>query len=65
MHWSDPFQYIRETLTPQKENNAEWRDSFILKQTYFNVNNDVQQHISWSSAVRQFQKVNSCLKMAK
>jgi hypothetical protein len=41
---------------PQKENNAEWRESFILRQTHFNVNNDMQQHGNilsyiWCSAV--------------
>jgi hypothetical protein len=33
-----------QTWTLQKENNAEWRESFILKQTHFSVNNDMQQH---------------------
>jgi hypothetical protein len=33
-----------QTWTPQKENNAEQRGSFVLKQTYFDVNNDMQQH---------------------
>jgi hypothetical protein len=33
-----------QTWTPQKENNAEWSGSFILKQTHFSVNNDKQQH---------------------
>jgi hypothetical protein len=53
---------------PQKENNANWRESFILKQTYFSANND--NAIAWkyfdlrSSAVRRFQQVNNCLKMA-
>jgi hypothetical protein len=39
--------YITETLMPEKENNAEWRESFILKQTYFSVNNYMQ----WRHAV--------------
>jgi hypothetical protein len=29
----------------QKENNAKWRESFILKQTYFIENND--NAIAW------------------
>jgi hypothetical protein len=29
-----------QTWTPQKENNAERRESFVLKQTRFSVNND-------------------------
>jgi hypothetical protein len=33
-----------QTWTPQKENNAEWRESFFLKQRHFSVNNDMQQH---------------------
>jgi hypothetical protein len=33
-----------QTWTPQKENNAEWGESFILKQTHFTVNIDMQQH---------------------
>jgi hypothetical protein len=44
---------------------VEWRESFILQQTYFSVNNNMQQHGLWSSAGRWFQKVNICLKMAK
>jgi hypothetical protein len=31
-----------QTWTPQKKNNAERRESFILRQTYFSVNNDMQ-----------------------
>jgi hypothetical protein len=30
---------------PQKENNVERRESFVLKQTYFSVNND--NAIAW------------------
>jgi hypothetical protein len=33
-----------QTWTPQKETNVEWRESFILQQTYFSVNNNMQQH---------------------
>lgn len=33
-----------QTWEPQKENNVEWGESFILKQTRFSVNNDMQQH---------------------
>jgi hypothetical protein len=57
-----------ETWMPQKENNAEQRE-FILKQTRSSMNND--NAIAWkyidlrSSAVQQFQKMNSYLKMAK
>jgi hypothetical protein len=29
-----------QTWMPQKENNVERKESFILKQTYFSVNND-------------------------
>jgi hypothetical protein len=53
---------------PQKENNAQWRESFILKQTHFSVNticNSMEYIDLRSSAVRQFQKVDSCLKTAK
>jgi hypothetical protein len=32
-----------QTWTPQKENNAERRESLILKQTHFSVNNDMQR----------------------
>jgi hypothetical protein len=32
-----------QTWTPKKVKNAERRESFILKQTHFNVNNDMQQ----------------------
>jgi hypothetical protein len=41
----------------------------VIKQTYFSMNND--NAVTWkyidlgSSAVRRFQKVNNCLKMAK
>jgi hypothetical protein len=36
--------------TPQNENNAERKGSFDLQQTYFSVNNDMQQHMSsWRS----------------
>jgi hypothetical protein len=30
-----------QTRTPQKDNNAEQRKSFILKRTHFNMNNDM------------------------
>jgi hypothetical protein len=33
-----------QTWTLQKENNAHWRECFILKQTHFSVSNDMQQH---------------------
>jgi hypothetical protein len=33
-----------QTWTPQKENKMEGRESFILKQTHFSVNNDMQHH---------------------
>jgi hypothetical protein len=58
-----------QTWTKQKENNAERIESFGLRQTHFNVNND--NTIAWkyidlrSSDVRRFHKVNDCLKMAK
>jgi hypothetical protein len=29
-----------KTWTPQKEENAEWRESFVHRQTHFSVNND-------------------------
>jgi hypothetical protein len=49
--------------TPQKEINAERRDSFGFKQTYFSV---AWKYIDFrSSAVRRFQNVNNCLRMAK
>jgi hypothetical protein len=35
--------YITETWTPKNENNTEWRDSFLLKETHFSVKNDMQQ----------------------
>jgi hypothetical protein len=61
--------YITETWTLQKENNAKRRESFVLKQIYFNVNNDNALAHKYSdlesSAVKRFQKVNNCLKMAK
>jgi hypothetical protein len=31
-----------QAWTLQKENNVEWGESFILKQTYFSVNNNMQ-----------------------
>jgi hypothetical protein len=34
--------YVTETWMPEKENNAEWRESFILRQIHFSVNNDMQ-----------------------
>jgi hypothetical protein len=49
-----------------KENNAERRESFILKQTHFSVNND--NAIAWKyidlrpCAVWQFQKSEQLLK---
>jgi hypothetical protein len=36
--------YITGTLTPKTENNAERRESLILKQTHFSVNNGIEQH---------------------
>jgi hypothetical protein len=33
--------YITQTWMPQKE-NEEWSESFILKQTHFSMNNDMQ-----------------------
>jgi hypothetical protein len=36
--------YIAKTWMPQEENNVELRESFILRQTYFSVNDDMQQH---------------------
>jgi hypothetical protein len=41
---------------------------FIQRQTHYSVNNDMKNmdYIDlWSSAVWQFEEVNSCLKMAK
>jgi hypothetical protein len=66
------ISYITETWTLQKERNMERRESLILKETNFSVNND--NAIAWkyidlrsrrSSAVQKFQKANNCLKMAK
>jgi hypothetical protein len=57
-----------QTWTPQKENNAEPRESFVLKQTHFSVNNDMQQHgytMTYYLVHCEFQTVNNCLKMAK
>jgi hypothetical protein len=60
---------VAQTWTSQKENNAERRESFVLRQTPFSVNND--NATAWkyialrSSAKRHFHKVNNCLKMAK
>jgi hypothetical protein len=56
-----------QTWALQKENNMEWRESFILRQTQFSVNNSMQQHgnILTYDLVQRFQKVNSYLKMAK
>jgi hypothetical protein len=34
-----------QAWTPQKENNAERRESFILKQTHLSVNNDMHGNI--------------------
>jgi hypothetical protein len=31
---------------PRKENSAERRESFVLKQTYLSVNNDMQYHLN-------------------
>jgi hypothetical protein len=33
-----------QTWTQQEEKNAERRESFILKQTHFSVNSDMEQH---------------------
>jgi hypothetical protein len=41
---SKHISYITETWTPKNENNAGRKESFILKETHFSVNNDMQQH---------------------
>jgi hypothetical protein len=55
--------------TTQKENNAERRESFVLRQPRFTVNNDMQQRgneLTYGQVECDgFQKVNNCLKMAK
>jgi hypothetical protein len=33
-----------QSWTPQKKNNAERKESFVLKQTRFSVNSNMQQH---------------------
>jgi hypothetical protein len=53
-----------QTWTKQRENNAERKESFILKQTHFSVNSNIT--VAWKYIdLGQFQKVNSCLKVAK
>jgi hypothetical protein len=58
-----------QTCTQQEEKKKSGTESFILKQTYFSVNNDMQQHgnILTYDLVQcsGFQTVNSRLKMAK
>jgi hypothetical protein len=58
-----------QTWTPQKENKAEWKLSFILRQIYFSANNDMQQHeniLTYDLAqCNGFKKINNSLKMAK
>jgi hypothetical protein len=63
-NWRDHTYERGQTWTPQEENKAERKESFVLRQMYFSVNND--NTIAWKYIdLRSSQKVNSSLKMAK